>query len=138
MGIARCDPAPWCYPTYMKHIVGALGVLLVASFLGGCSSQQTKAQAPADVLGRMKTELSHSLAQVDTFDAMDDELAHAIGTTTLTGETVLGPMPLPEERMSVAAAMTPAVQTWGISEPEAEPLITAEIPSVHDIPDTRD
>ncbi len=122
----------------MKHIVGAMGVLLVASFLGGCSSQPASARAPSDVLGRMKAELSHSLAQVDAFDAMDDELAHAIGTTALTSETVLGPMPLPESRMSLAAAMEPAVQTWGVSEPEEEPLVTAEIPNVHDIPDTRD
>ena len=121
----------------MKHIVGAMGVLLVGSFLGGCSSQQTQARAPADVLGRMKTELAHSLAQVDTFDAMDHELAHAIGTTTLTSETVLGPMPLPESRMPLAA-IEPAVQTWGVSEPEDEPLVTAELPSVHDLPDTRD
>jgi hypothetical protein len=131
----------------MKHIVGTMGLLLVGSFLGGCSSQSAQAKTPTDVVGRLKTELSHSLAQVDTFDAMNDELAHAIGTTTLTSETVVAPMPLPESRMSLAAGTKPAVQTWGVSElvsidaGEDEAVLsemTAGIPDLDDVPNTRE
>jgi len=127
----------------MKHIVGAMGVLLAASFLG-CASPRTEARAPTDVMSRMKTELAHSLAQVDAFDAMDDELAHAIGTTTVTSETALGPMPLPESRMSLAAAAEPAPVTWGASAQAAdgdgtdERLSEVVVPSAREIPDTRD
>lgn len=128
----------------MKHIVGAMGVVLAASFLG-CASPRSEARGPNDVLDRMKSELSHSFAQVDTFDAMDDALAHAIGTTTVTSEALLGPMPLPESRMSLAAARSP-LQTWGVAEPAEDPQpadmlvsgIDLEIPGARDIPDTRD
>jgi len=109
----------------MKHIVGATGVLLAASLLG-CASPRSEARAPNDALGRMKSELAHALAQVDAFDAMDDELAHTIGTTTLTGGTLLAPMPLPESRMSLATEAAAPLQTWGVAETSADALLVRE------------
>lgn len=100
-------------------MIGTVGTLFALAFLAGCSSQQPRTQSPNDVIGTMKSELSHSLAQADTFDTMDDELSHAIGTTTVTGAEMLGPMPLPESRMSLAIELSP-YQTWGV--PPQDPV----------------
>ncbi|MBX3206606.1 MAG: hypothetical protein KF764_16150 [Labilithrix sp.] len=124
----------------MRHILGTVGVLVALAFLGGCASQPTRARAPADVFGAMNAELSRSLTKGDAFDAMNDELAHAIGTTTLASAVVLGPMPLPESRLSLAAE-TRALQTWGVAEAELEEPAESELVSGIDpggIPDTRE
>jgi hypothetical protein len=103
----------------MKHIAGAFGILVVAMTLGGCAGSKTKAQTPNDV----------ALARGgDAFDAMNDELSHAIGTTSLTSDLLLAPMPLPGERMSLAEDSKPADQTWGSS---------AQL-DLGEIPDTRE
>jgi hypothetical protein len=132
----------------MRDIVGIAGsmtVLLAVAFLGGCSpSQRVKTQTPSDVFGVMDKELSHSLVgKADAFDAMDTELAHAIGTTSLTSETLpsaeLAPMPLPESRMSLAEELK-ATQTWGAGEEplasEAPTMVSEIDPS--EIPSTRE
>lgn len=75
--------------------------------------------------------LSHrAKAPTDVFEAMDAELSNAIvGTTTVTSAP-LQAMPLPESRMSVAAAAeapAPAMQTWGGSdEPAKDPSYSEE------------
>jgi hypothetical protein len=125
----------------MRHIVGSVGVLVAVAFLGGCSpSQRARTQAPNDVFGVMDKELSHSLiGKADAFDAMDTELAHAIGTTSLTSDAVLGPMPLPESRMSLAQELR-ATQTWGVSEepPAVEAQAVVSENDANEIPNTRE
>ncbi len=96
----------------MRFLVGTLAIATAAMALGGCASRP-KAQGPNDVLAVMDKELSHTVVNNDALDVMSDELSHAIGTTSLTSETLLTPMPLPEERMSLAEAAKPAPVTWG-------------------------
>ena len=97
----------------MKLIVaGLVGVMVSAALSMGCGpglSHRVKAPEPTS----------------DVFTAMDTELSHAmIGTATLTSGEVL---PLPESRLSVAAAreeaqpIVAAVPTWGAGGESAEP-----------------
>jgi hypothetical protein len=110
----------------MRHLVG-LGLVTLAAMLAGCAGARTQVQAPSDVFAVMDKELAQTLTNGDSLDAMNDELSHAIGTTSLTSEVMLGPMPLPESRMSLAEEAKPAIQTWGIAKVEV-----AEIPATRD------
>jgi hypothetical protein len=115
----------------MKHLVASVVVLVAVASLTGCSTTP-RTRTSADVFGAMKTELAHSLVNADAFDAMDDELAHAVGTTTVTSDLVLGPLLLPESRLSIASELR-AQQTWGFSDdgaPAAERVSELELDGV--------
>jgi hypothetical protein len=86
-------------------LASALGIVVVGSFLGGCTPTQ-RAKEPGDV-----------------FAAMDKELANAISTTTLTSDVI----ELPTERLSLAQWDADAdeedgpLQTWGTPKPATDP-----------------
>jgi len=110
----------------MKLVVaGLVGVMVSAALSMGCGpglSHRVKAPEPAS----------------DVFAAMDAELSQAmIGTTTLTSGEAL---PMPESRLSVAAAreeaqpVVAAAPTWGAGGESAEPAGAGVAPAATPAP----
>jgi hypothetical protein len=95
----------------MKLVAASLGIFFAVSLMG--CSHPSRAKSPDELFASMALELSHSFE-----DGLNDS-AGPVGTTTLTNATVpsveqLGPMPLPEDRMSLSGVDRPAVATWGV------------------------
>jgi hypothetical protein len=91
--------------------------MAVAALTGCAESTKAAAQPMAanDVIAQMHEELSHSLSGSD-----------AVGTTSLTSAVLedLGPMPLPEDRMSLSVLAPP---TWGVGDDA--PLTDDQLPA---------